>query len=111
MLEGDQSAAGYLTTGRIMTGDKQIRDHGHGFGVVQTLPIRLGSAQSSDEIAPWVLGATGRQLVDIGLQLCDRLRRFADLLGRHDEEHRAQRVSPLPEYLDIGVRYAQQAAD
>src|SRR3978361_489427 len=46
----DQSAAGYLTTGRIVTGDKQIRDHGHGFGVVQTLPVRLGSAQSGDEI-------------------------------------------------------------
>ncbi len=34
-----------------------------------------------------------------------------DLVGCHDVEHRAQILRPLPEYLDICVWYAEQAAD
>ncbi len=111
MLQGHQNAAGYLAPGRIVAGDKQVRDHVDGFGVGQALTVCLGGTQCSDEIAARILSATCRQPVDIGLQLRDRLRRVGDLFRRHDEEHRAQRLGPFPEHLDIGVRYAEQAAD
>ena len=111
MPQGHQGAAGYLATGRIMPGDKQVGDHVDGFGTRQALTVSLGGAQCRDEIAARVFRARCRQRVDVGLQLGDRLSRVRNLLGCHDEEHGAQGVRPLPEYLDVGIRYTEQAAD
>ena len=81
MLKGHQSAAGNLTPGRIMAGDKQIRDHVDRFGVGQALTVCLGGEQCGDEIVSRVIRAACRQFVDISLQLGDRLRRVRDLFG------------------------------
>src|SRR4051794_580895 len=103
VLKSDQSAAGNLTPGRIMAGNKQVRDHIDSLCVGQAFTVRLGGKQRGDEIASRVVSASCRQAVDIGLQLGDRLRRVRDLFGRHDEEHRAQCIGPLPEDLSTSA--------
>src|ERR1700694_4781098 len=111
MLEGHQSAARYLAARRIVSCNKQIRDHVDGFGMGQALAVCFGGKERGNEIASRVLRATCRQPVDVDLQLGDRPRGVRDLFGRHDEEDRAQCLGPLRENLDVRVWYTEQAAD
>ena len=67
VLQCHQRAARNLTSGCVMPGDKQIRDHVDRFCVSQALTVCLGCTQGRHEIASRAVRPSCRQCVDIGL--------------------------------------------
>jgi len=111
VLQRDEDAARNLTARRIVSCDKQIGDHRHGFCVGETLAVRLGRQQRGDEVVSRIPGAPGRQFVDVALHFGDRSGGVGDLFGSHDPEHRAERFGPFREHRIVTVGNSEPPAD